>query len=182
MSSAGAIDVLQFWFAELEPRQWWVKDEALDRGIEARFGELHRDAAAAKLYDWRETAVGRLAEIIVLDQFSRNIHRDTPNAFAFDGMALVLAQESVRIGADQEVDIPERNFFYMPYMHSESMAIHMQAVKLFDQPGLEFNLEFEIKHKMIIDRFGRYPHRNAILGRESTPEEIEFLTQPGSSF
>jgi len=182
MSSASAIDVLQFWFSELEPRQWWVKDEALDREIEGRFGDLHRDAIAAKLYDWRETAVGRLAEIIVLDQFSRNIHRDTPNAFAFDGMALVLAQEAVRIGADQEFDVPEKAFFYMPYMHSESMAIHMQAVKLFDQPGAEFNLEFEIKHKAIIDRFGRYPHRNAILGRESTPEEIEFLTQPDSSF
>ena len=182
MNSVGAMDVLEFWFSELEPRQWWVKDESLDREIEERFGALHADAAAAKLYAWRETAAGRLAEIIVLDQFSRNIFRDTPKAFAYDGMALVLAQEAVRIGADQEFDVPEKAFFYMPYMHSESMAIHMQALKLFDQPGSEFNLEFEIKHKAIIDRFGRYPHRNAILGRESTPEELEFLTQPGSSF
>lgn len=182
MSSAGAIDLLRFWFEELEPRQWWVKDESLDREIEARFGALHKDAAAAKLYHWRESAAGRLAEIIILDQFSRNIYRDTPKAFAYDGMALVLAQEAVRIGADQEFDAPEQSFFYMPYMHSESMAIHIQAVKLFDQPGSEFNLEFELKHKAIIDRFGRYPHRNAILGRESTPEELKFLSQPGSSF
>jgi len=182
MNSVYALDVLQFWFAELEPRQWWVKDEALDREIEARFGELHSDAAAGKLYQWREDANGRLAEIIILDQFSRNIHRDRPEAFACDGMALVLAQEAVRIGADQEFDAPEKAFFYMPYMHSESMAIHTQAVKLFDQPGVEFNLEFELKHKIIIDRFGRYPHRNAVLGRVSSQEELEFLRQPNSSF
>lgn len=182
MNSVYAVDVLQFWFAELEPRQWWVKDEALDREIEERFGELHSDAAAGKLYQWREDANGRLAEVIILDQFSRNIYRDRPEAFAWDGMALVLAQEAVRIGADQEFDTPEKAFFYMPYMHSESMAIHSQAVKLFDQPGVEFNLEFELKHKMIIDRFGRYPHRNAVLGRESTPEELRFLKQPDSSF
>ncbi|NWF35244.1 DUF924 family protein [Mariprofundus sp. KV] len=182
MNSVYALDVLQFWFAELEPRQWWVKDEALDREIAERFGELHSDAAAGKLYQWREDANGRLAEVIILDQFSRNIWRDRPEAFACDGMALVLAQEAVRIGADQEFDAPEKAFFYMPYMHSESMAIHSQAVKLFDQPGVEFNLEFELKHKMIIDRFGRYPHRNAVLGRESTPEELRFLKQPDSSF
>ncbi|WP_167632313.1 DUF924 family protein [Mariprofundus ferrooxydans] len=182
MTGNTAMDVLEFWFAELEPRQWWVADSALDEEIRQRFSELHADASAAKLYNWREDAAGRLAEIIVLDQFSRNIYRNTPQAFACDGMALVLAQEAIRIGADQEFDAPEKAFFYMPYMHSESMAIHTQAVKLFDQPGVEFNLEFEIKHKIIIDRFGRYPHRNAILGRTSTPEELEFLTQPDSSF
>jgi len=182
MSDSTAFDVLEFWFVELEPRQWWVKDEALDREIEERFADLHADAVAGKLYGWRETAMGRLAEIIILDQFSRNIYRDSPEAFAWDGMALVLAQEAVRIGADQELDVPEKAFFYMPYMHSESMAIHVQALRLFDQPGAEFNLEFEIKHKAIIDRFGRYPHRNAILGRESTAEELAFLEGPDSSF
>ena len=182
MNGAGVIDLLEFWFVELEPRQWWVKDERLDREIKQRFGDLHADAVAGKLYAWRETAAGRLAEIIVLDQFSRNIYRDSPAAFAADGMALVLAQEAIRIGADQEFDAPEKSFFYMPYMHSESMAIHTQAVKLFDQPGVEFNLEFELKHKAIIDRFGRYPHRNNILGRVSTDEEIEFLKGPDSSF
>ncbi|MDX8405702.1 MAG: DUF924 family protein [Mariprofundus sp.] len=177
-----AADVLQFWFCELEPRQWWLADRAVDDEIKVRFSELHADAAAAKLHHWREEPSGRLAEIIILDQFSRNIYRNSPQAFASDGMALVLAQEAIRIGADQEFDAPEKAFFYMPYMHSESMAIHTQAVKLFDQPGVEFNLEFEIKHKLIIDRFGRYPHRNTILGRTSTADELAFLSQPHSSF
>jgi len=119
-----AADVLQFWFCELEPVQWWRADDAMDQAIVQHFGMLHRDAAASKLYRWREDAAGRLAEIIVLDQFSRNIFRGTPAAFACDGMALALAQEAVRCGADQEFEAPEKAFFYMPYMHSESMAIH----------------------------------------------------------
>jgi uncharacterized protein (DUF924 family) len=175
-------EIIAFWFDELEPAQWWKKDLALDREIEARFGATHRPATLGELEFWREPADGRLAEIIVLDQFSRNIYRDRPLAFAYDATALVLAQEAVRVGADQQVDIEKRSFFYMPYMHSESAIIHETAVELFGQPGAEFNYEFELKHKAIIDRFGRYPHRNAILGRESTPEEIEFLGQPGSSF
>jgi len=175
-------DVLNFWFEELEPIQWWKKDEVVDRQIGSRFGDIHRQAIAGELEAWRVTPEGRLAEVIVLDQFSRNIHRDTPLAFAFDGMALVLAQEAVRIGADQQMDFEKRVFFYMPYMHSESASVHETAVQLFSRPGAEFNHEYELKHKAIIDRFGRYPHRNAILGRESTPEELEFLRQPGSSF
>jgi len=182
MNGSSFQDVLEFWFVELEPRQWWTKDTIIDQLIRDRFGELHDDAIASKLYCWRESGMGRLAEIIVLDQFSRNIYRDQAKAFAWDGMALVLAQEAVRIGADQELEAPEKAFFYMPYMHSESMAIHTQAVKLFDQPGVEFNLEFELKHKIIIDRFGRYPHRNTVLGRTSTADEVEFLSQPDSSF
>jgi len=176
------MDVLQFWFAELAPRQWWVADRELDEEVRDRFASLHAEAAAGALWHWREQPSGRLAEIIVLDQFSRNLFRNTPQAFGCDGMALVLAQEAIRIGADQEFEAPEQAFFYMPYMHSESMAIHSQALKLFDQPGVEFNLEFEIKHKAIIDRFGRYPHRNTILNRASTPEELAFLEQPDSSF
>jgi len=118
----------------------------------------------------------------VLDQFSRNIYRDTPLAFAYDLTALVLAQEAVHVGADSKVEFEKRSFIYMPFMHSESSIVHETAVELFSQPGAEFNYEFELKHKAIIDRFGRYPHRNATLGRESTLEEIEFLKQPGSSF
>ena len=174
--------VLSFWFEELEPQQWWIKDEVLDELIRSRFGELHRAAIAGELSHWRETPAGRLAEIIILDQFSRNIYRDRPEAFAYDGMALVLAEEAVRAGADRAFEAPEKAFFYMPYMHSESAAIHEQALKLFDQPGVEFNLEYEIRHKAIIDRFGRYPHRNETLGRESTAEERRFLKEPGSSF
>ena len=174
--------VLEFWFSELEPRRWWQKDPELDDLINQRFGEVHSRAAAAELHEWRGQPQGRLAEIIVLDQFSRNIHRDDPRAFAQDGMALVLAQEAVDQGADQSL-LPERRaFLYMPYMHSESARIHERAVELFDQPGLEGNLEFELKHKAIIDHFGRYPHRNEVLGRDSTAEEKAFLKEPGSSF
>ena len=175
-------DIINFWFEEIKPAQWWVKDSGFDQMIESRFGATHKAAAMGELESWRGTAEGRLAEIIVLDQLSRNIYRDTPLAFACDVMALVLAQEAVRIGADQEVGYEKRAFLYMPYMHSESIAIHERAVELFTKPGGEYNYEFELKHKVIIDRFGRYPHRNKILGRESTPEEIEFLSQPGSTF
>ncbi len=101
MTPASYQEVLEFWFVELEPRQWWMKDLNLDQHIKQSFGELHQDAIAGKLYDWRESGMGRLAEIIVLDQFSRNLYRNKPEAFAWDGMALVLAQEAVRIGADQ---------------------------------------------------------------------------------
>jgi len=174
--------VLQFWFEEAEPRQWFQKDDAFDTEVHRRFAELHAQAVRGELSGWRETAEGRLAEIIVLDQFSRNLFRERPEAFAADGMALVLAQEAVAAGADRELETAKRAFLYMPYMHSESVSVHEQAVQLFDQPGLEGNLEFELKHKAIIDRFGRYPHRNAVLGRESTEAEIEFLRQPGSSF
>jgi len=182
VSPAGISEVLRFWFEELEPRQWWEKYHDLDVLIEKQFGAMHAAAAAAELFSWRTTAAGRLAEIIILDQFSRNIYRDSLKAFACDSMALALAQEAVRLGLDQELDVPQKAFFYMPYMHSESLLIHEQALKLFNQPGVEFNLEFEEKHKAIIDRFGRYPHRNKILGRESTAEEISFLKGPDSSF
>lgn len=174
--------VLEFWFNELEPKQWFVKDRDLDAMIEARFSLLVEQARAGELFSWRVTPQGRLAEIILIDQFSRNIFRDKPESFSADPVALVLAQEAIGAGADQRLDVQERAFLYMPFMHSESQAIHEQAVVLFDQPGLEYNLEFEYKHKAIIDRFGRYPHRNEILGRKSTEEEIAFLREPGSSF
>ncbi len=177
-----AQDILDFWFIEITPKQWWVVDPAFDAQIRARFATVHAQAAAGELYTWRRTAGGRLAEIIVLDQFSRNMYRGTPGAFAYDAIALVLAQEAVAQGADQALPEAQRPFLYMPYMHSESARIHEVAVTLFDGPGMEGNSDFERRHKAIIDRFGRYPHRNAILGRESSEEERAFLTQPGSSF
>lgn len=172
-------DILNFWFEELEPKQWWVKDLSLDEMIKERFEDVHREAMAGELYSWRETPEGRLAEIIVLDQFSRNMFRDKPESFASDPLALCLAQTAVAVGDDLKLTDQQRSFLYMPYMHSESLLIHDEAMKLFKELG---NLDFEIKHRDIIVKFGRYPHRNDILGRESTAEEIEFLTQPGSSF
>lgn len=174
--------VLKFWFEEARPEQWWKKDEAFDRVIVERFSELHARAARCELYEWRKDARGRLAEVIVLDQFSRNMFRGSPLSFAYDSLALAFAQEAVAAGADSELNPVERSFLYMPYMHSEFIKIHEVAVELFCNNGLQGNLDFELKHKAIIERFGRYPHRNAILGRVSAAEEIEFLKQPGSSF
>ncbi|MBS0347334.1 MAG: DUF924 domain-containing protein [Proteobacteria bacterium] len=174
--------VLDFWFKESTPKQWFARSDEFDRLIAARFGAVYAAAASGELHAWRSTADGRLAEIIVLDQFSRNLFRGDPRAFACDGMALVLAQDAVAAGADLELPVARRAFLYMPYMHSESALIHTHAVRLFSQPGLESNLDFELRHKAIIDRFGRYPHRNAVLGRPSSPEEITFLQTPGSSF
>lgn len=177
-----ATDVIRFWFEEIEPKQRFVKDPKFDELLRSKFGDTHRLAAQGLLYSWRDHPLDALAEIIVLDQFSRNMFRDTPAAFATDTMALVLAQEAIRKKFDKELDNSKRSFLYMPFMHSESKEIHDVAMFLFDQAGLEDNFNFEIKHKAIIDRFGRYPHRNEILGRESTEEELEFLSQPGSSF
>ena len=175
-------DVIKFWFDEIEESQWWKKDLNLDKTIETRFLSLHTQANACELFHWRDSAQGRLAEIIILDQFSRNIYRDTPKAFASDALALALAQEAINLGADQEVPSRQRSFFYLPFMHSESALIHEEAVDLYTKLGNPNNLEFEYKHKKIIDRFGRYPHRNAILGRDSTSEELAFLQEPDSSF
>ncbi|WP_087720662.1 DUF924 family protein [Salinicola sp. LHM] len=182
MTLATSQQVLDFWFEELTPKQWFIKSDDLDRTITERFGETLAAAARCECWQWRETPAGRVAEIVVLDQFSRNIHRDTPSAFAQDPLALALAQELISRGEDDALPLTRRIFAYMPFMHSESLAIHDQAVKLFDQPGMEEQLDYEHRHRAIVERFGRYPHRNAILGRESTPEEIEFLRQPGSSF
>lgn len=175
-------DILQFWFTELTPKQQFTKDGGLDESIRTRFGPTLEAAARCELFAWRTTPEGRLAEILVLDQFSRNVYRDTARAFAQDALALALAQELVAGGQDRSLPTAQRVFAYMPYMHSESALIHEQALALFAQPGMENNLDFERRHKAIIDRFGRYPHRNAVLGRTSTPEELAFLSEPGSSF
>ena len=174
--------ILHFWFEELTPKQHFAKDAALDEALRTRFGATLEAAARCELFAWRATLQGRLAEIIVLDQFSRNVYRDRPRAFAQDALALVLAQELVASTQDRSLPVAQRIFAYMPYMHSESALVHTQAVALFSQPGMEDNLRFERRHKAIIDRFGRYPHRNAVLGRTSTAEELAFLSEPGSSF
>ena len=175
-------DVLAFWFEETTPKQWWGVDAGFDDLIARRFGALLGQAAQGEMFDWRGTAKGRLAEIIVLDQFSRNIHRNTPLAFAHDGLALALAQQAVSAGALQSLAPAERSFLLIPFMHNESRKIHLLAEALFREHCAEDNYSFELRHKAIIDRFGRYPHRNDILGRVSSAEEIEFLKQPSSRF
>jgi uncharacterized protein (DUF924 family) len=182
MSEVQPASILHFWFTELTPKDHFSKDVALDEAIRARFGATLATAARCELFAWRATREGRLAEILVLDQFSRNVYRGTPQAFAQDALALALAQELVASGQDRSLPLAQRSFAYMPYMHSESALVHAQAVTLFEQPGMDEPLRFELRHKEIIDRFGRYPHRNAVLGRESTPEELAFLSEPGSGF
>jgi uncharacterized protein (DUF924 family) len=175
-------DILNFWFIEIENSQRWVKDVDFDSQIKDRFREVHASANQCELFDWRATAKGRLAEIIVLDQFSRNMFRGAPESFASDPLALALAQEAVAHGFDDELNSSEKCFLYMPYMHSESIKIHEVAMELFGKLGNHSNLNFEIRHRKIIEEFGRYPHRNEILGRASTDAEIKFLSQPGSKF
>jgi uncharacterized protein (DUF924 family) len=175
-------DVLAFWFEEIDPRRRFAADSEFDDLIRARFLGLIEQAAAGELFPWRVTAPGRLAEIIVLDQFPRNVYRNTARAFAYDPIALVLAQEALAAGALGLLEPTQRSFLLLPYMHSESQRIHAIAETLFKDHAPEVNYGFELQHKAIIDRFGRYPHRNAVLGRASTANELEFLAQPGSRF
>lgn len=175
-------EILDFWFNPEHQSLWFSKSDTFDQKIRQNFSKVHAQAVQAELWSWRKTADGRLAEIIVLDQFSRNLYRDQPLAFAQDGLALALAQEAISLNLDAQLNPEQRSFLYMPFMHSESKMMHEFVLKLFQRLGNPVNLDYEKRHKKIIERFGRYPHRNKILGRESTPEELEFLDQPGSSF
>lgn len=174
--------VLKFWFEELTPADWFRKNPTLDQKIHHLFYKTHQRVEAGETETWRRSPEGALAEIIVLDQFSRNMFRDTPQSFHYDSMALTLSQRAIELSMDHELPFDQRKFIYMPFMHSESAVIHQHAERLFKDLGDEDTLRFERLHKDIIDRFGRYPHRNKVLGRSSTPEEIEFLKQENSSF
>ena len=175
-------DIIDFWFHEIPSKMWFKKDKDFDNEIRHRFQEVYEKAIKGELVEWRKTIQGCLAEIIILDQFSRNMYRNDPQAFAHDGMALVLAQEAIRHHDVSLLTTDQLSFLYMPFMHSESLVIHEKAMMYFDQEGLEHSFKFEKKHRNILLKFGRYPHRNKILGRSSTPEEVAFLKQPGSSF
>jgi uncharacterized protein (DUF924 family) len=182
-------DVLTFWFGALDETgrsdqahmaRWWKKDPAFDQELRDRFGALHAAITRGEHADWIESARGRLATILVLDQFSRNMFRGAPGMFASDARALELTVDGLDRGMDQELTPAERQFFYMPLMHSEDLAAQERCVELF--ATFAENQKFAVQHRDIVKRFGRFPHRNEILGRTSTPEEIAFLTQPGSSF
>jgi uncharacterized protein (DUF924 family) len=168
-------DVLDFWFNQLSTDDWFSKNELLDLKMVEKFIVIHSQAVAGELYEWRADPLGRLAEIILIDQFSRNIYRDDPKAYASDGMALALAQEAIRGNHHRELSPKYKQFLYMPFMHSESRVIHEIAVKLFSEEGLEKNLPFELEHKKIIDLYGRYPERNKVLGRQNTSDEEYYL-------
>ncbi|NCF34409.1 MAG: DUF924 family protein [Proteobacteria bacterium] len=174
--------VLDFWFDEIEPALWWRKDPNFDAHLKQRFGPLHNEAAASGLPDWRECAEGRLAEVIVLDQFSRNLFRDDPRAFDWDATALQLAQAAIALKLDTTLPPVQRSFLYMPFMHSESLTQQRQSLDLFARIEQTGNLESAQRHFDVIEQFGRFPHRNDVLSRASTAAELAFLKQPGSSF
>lgn len=175
-------DVLHFWFEETELKQWFVKDPEFDATITERFGELYAQAKNGEIDSWCETANGTLALIILLDQFSRNMFRDDKQSFATDAKALEISKAAIEKSFDREVEERGRNFFYLPFEHSENMDDQKRAAQLISEMGNKNLLEWAEKHMVIIERFGRFPHRNAVMGRESTPEEIQFLTEDGSSF
>ena len=174
-------EVLAFWFGELQPKQRFAKDDAVDATIRERFGALHARLSRETPAAWRADPAGLLATVIVLDQFSRNLHRGSAQAFANDAAALSLARSALARGDDAMLQPEERHFLYMPLMHSESLADQEECVRLMERLGLEEAIDYARRHRDIIARFGRFPHRNQALGRETTPEEAEFLTQPGSS-
>lgn len=171
----GSFEVLRFWFSEIPSEKWWKKDPSFDDLVRQKFSGLHRAATAGELFGWRSSIRGRLAEIIILDQFSRNISRCTAAAYLHDAQALCLAQEAARIPERHGLSADERAFLYMPFMHSESLFVHEESVRLFSEPGLEKYLSYERSHRNLIACFGRFPHRNAALGRSSTAEEVQYL-------
>ena len=175
-------EILNFWIKECKPEQWFKKKEDFDQIIENRFFDAIEDAIAGKLDNWEDTETGCLALILLLDQFTRNVFRDTPRAFAGDERALALSQLCFYNDYLTNLDIHRRHFMLMPMMHSENLAVQDAALPLFKKNASDKDYEYAEKHREIIARFGRFPHRNVILGRKSTNEELEFLKQPGSSF
>lgn len=190
-------EVLSFWFegeplGEVQMTRWWKKNEAEDQRIKERFSGWVDAVFAGECDEWLESPEGRLAAIICLDQFPRNIYRGQPESFQFDKQALKLTQEGLTRGQFDSLEPLQQSFFLMPLMHSEKPAVQEDSIHWFTllaenapEPFKEYlagSAKFAMAHKDIVDRFGRYPHRNEILGRESTDEEVEFLSQPGSSF
>jgi uncharacterized protein (DUF924 family) len=184
--------VLDFWFSERVQRLCFERDDAFDAEIRTQFGDAVAKAQAGGFEDWRATPQGALALVILIDQMSRNIYRGSPQAFAGDPRALAIATGIVDSGADRGFTFTQRRFTYLPFEHSEDPKVQKQALKLFGALAVECAAEHDIdaavqllyaaRHAEIIFRFGRYPHRNAMLGRTSTPEEEKFLKQPISSF
>ena len=176
-------NVISFWFEECTPQQWFTKNDEFDRHLSDRFGELVEQGLQGQRDSWAGEADTRLALILVLDQFTRNIHRNTPRAFAGDEMALGLTMRALAEGQlDDEAELSRRQFLLMPMMHSEDIDIHKRALPIFERYAPDAGVTSLLNHTKIIERFGHYPHRNDIIGRPSTNDEIAFLKEPGSSF
>jgi len=190
--------VLEFWFGapdvdpDAQSAKWFKKDPAFDAEVRERFSSFHERIAAGELEEWRDEAASCLAYVIVLDQFSRNMFRDKPEAFASDPRALAATDGAIAAGLDEELDLAQRCFLYMPFMHAEDLDAQNRGIVAFariveagdadERARWVNNLVYAVRHQKIIRRFGRFPHRNAVLGRDSTDEESAFLLQPGSSF
>ncbi|MEO0543897.1 MAG: DUF924 family protein [Pseudomonadota bacterium] len=175
-----AEEVLNFWLVETDEKMWWSASEAFDAQLRIRFAKTLKRAEKSELWTWRSTPRGRVAEIIVLDQFSRQLYRKSARAFANDTLALALAQEIVAQELHKELAHFEQHFALMPYMHAESLIVHDEAMKLYAEVG-EKSLDFEKRHRDVIERFGRYPKRNEVLGRVSTAAELEYIAATGNS-
>ena len=195
--------IVDFWFGNLKEneipsekyrKQWWIKDSENDERIKDSFGDYLNLAIRGELDSWKATSLGTLALILLFDQFTRNIYRDTENAFSQDQKAVELCLNGINKAFDKELHPIQRIFYYMPLMHSEEMSMQKKSIKSFSNLANQFknpepiakmtsgSFEYAMKHYEIVKRFGRYPHRNAILGRKSSPEETQFLSEPGSSF
>ena len=188
--------VLEFWFGDADPRarvedevsrRWFKKSAAFDEALSEQFGDITEAAMAGELDQWSDTEQGQRALILVLDQFTRNMYRATERAFAGDAIALELAASAIARGADRHLGTPQAAFLYMPYMHSENLHHQNGCVALFEalaarRDGAENNVRFARAHREVILKFGRFPHRNAALGRTSTSEELAYLGRPGSGF
>jgi uncharacterized protein (DUF924 family) len=195
------VPILQFWFGDVDElgrpdvqhsRRWFMKDDAFDREIADRFGDTYADVRAGQRESWLDDPRGRVAYVIVLDQFPRNMFRGTARMFEGDRQALAAAVEGVARHDDVDLTVNERSFLYMPFMHSEDIGMQERSVALFTELAANApselrgsalaGVQYAEKHREIIARYGRFPHRNTVLGRESTPEEQAFIAQPGSGF
>ena len=180
--NAQPADIVDFW-REAGPKRWYAKDDAFDEAIRQTFEATHHAAARGELVGWSETAEGALALLILFDQFPRNLYRGSPHAFATDPLARKVASDAVARGLDKAVDPALREFFYMPFVHAEDLTLQDRGVELFrawiSEGGADDLDKWALLHRSIIDRFGRFPHRNAALGRDTTPEEQAFLDAGG---
>lgn len=176
--------VLSFWFEETTPEQWFLSDPSFDRIVVSKFSGLYEDAALGLYDEWMGTPEGSLALCILLDQFPRNMFRGTPRAFATDKKALGIANRALDRGFDKALPPRDRRFLYLPFEHSENLDDQKKSVALFEtmRGDDETGYDYAVRHLAVIERFGRFPHRNKILGRVSTSAEEDYLAQPGSGF
>ena len=177
-------DILDFWFQETQPAQWFQVNEEFDQTVCDRFMEAYESAKAGQFDDWKNNADGALALCILLDQMPRNMFRGTPQAFATDNKALVISKFAISKGLDLVLTAQKRRFLYLPFEHSENINDQRRSVELFEKTKDDDPLgyDYAVRHLRVIEKYGRFPHRNKILGRDNTPEEEEYLAQPDAGF